>query len=257
MDPKAGSQIKLSAKQRELLERRLLERSASGAKRTGIPRRAPSETAQLSFAQQRLWFLNILEPESSQYNLANSIRLVGRLNYDALLSALKQVVERHEILRTTIHRADGTAYQKLNTDFLIECPVFDVSHLDDGERSDAVQAWMKEFGNEPFELSTDLMLRAGLCRLADEEHVLFLVMHHIASDAWSVDLLLRDLGEAYAALDLGRDSALSELPIQYADYAVWQREWFTGPVLQKQLAYWRKQLEGAPPTLELPTDVPR
>lgn len=254
---KPGPQVQFSAKQRELLEKRLLERAAAGARRVTISRRPDAEFSPVSFAQQRLWYLNILEPESSQYNIAQSLRLSGRLNYEAVRGALQTIVDRHEILRTTIHTAEGMPRQKTNSVASVECPVVDLSHLPEGERHDAMQAWRLELCSRIFNLANDVMLRAGLCKLAEDDHIFVFVMHHIASDGWSVDVFVREFAAAYTAILAGGVPKLDPLPIQYADFGVWQRDWFKGPVLQKQLEYWRTQLDGAPPTLELPADAPR
>jgi len=259
MSSQSGPNSKLSAKQRELLERRLMKRlSPAGEERkSGIPRRAPGDSCPLSFAQQRLWFLNILEPGSTQYHHSQTNKITGALNLEALRAALEDVVARHEVLRTTIDTVEGTPVQTVQPVPRLELPLTDLSGVPAADRERALRLWLIQEMERPFDLSRDLMLRPALARLSDEEHVLFVVVHHIASDAWSMDVLLRELADLYSARVAGRPAALGELPIQYADFAVWQRDWFTGPVLQQQLAYWRKQLAEAPPDLELPADALR
>ncbi len=257
MTKKPGSVPNLNAKQRELLERRLMERAAPKGRASGIPRREPGAASPLSFAQQRLWFLNVLEPGTTQYHLSAVHRIHGGLNREALEKALQTIIERHEILRTTLQACDGTPVQTIQNDVTIDLPFIDLSNTPVDAREAGLEEWLEQEIARPFDLAGDLMLRGALCRFASDEHVFLVVMHHIASDGWSMDVLLREIAASYAVHCSGAASALRELPIQYADFAVWQREWFAGPVLQKQLTYWRNQLTGAPPVLEIPTEKPR
>ncbi len=243
----------LSPIKRVLLERRLKERGLKSVAAETIPRRPARDSAFLSFAQQRLWFLNQLEPESPAYNEARAVRLVGRLYVQALEKALNQIVARHEVLRTTIVLVNGTPLQKIANNRAVELSVVDLQAWTDTERDAEAQRLISEVVRRPFDLSRELMLRALLFRLAAEEHILLFVTHHIASDGWSSGILWNEVTTLYRAFASGQPCPLSELPIQYADYAVWQRHWLQGEVLEAQLSYWRKQLDNIS-TLKLPTD---
>ncbi|RYZ34547.1 MAG: amino acid adenylation domain-containing protein, partial [Myxococcaceae bacterium] len=220
-------------------------------------RRAPRDTAlPLSFAQQRLWFLDQLEPGSSFYNVLSVVKLTGHLDARALETSFRELVRRHESLRTTFRAEGGEPVQIITEDPVPSFQSMDVSALpSDGEAT--AQQWIEGELQRPFSLQYGPLLRATLLKLSDEEHVLVLVMHHIVSDGWSMGVLVREVVALYEAHAQGRTSPLPELPVQYADYAVWQREWLKGEVLEAQLGYWKKQLEGAPRALELPTDKPR
>jgi len=206
----------------------------------------------LSFAQQRLWFIDHLEPGQSTYNIAAAVRLTGELDSAALERALSEVVRRHEALRTTFPTVDGLPVQRIAQPRALELPLVDLSELPAVERE--VERLASEEAQLPFDLSTGPLLRAHLLRVSVEEHVVLVTMHHIVSDGWSMGLLVREVSRLYEAYRSGEESPLTELPIQYADYATWQREWLNGEVLEKELSYWREQLAGAPPVLELPTD---
>jgi len=221
----------------------------------------------LSFAQQRLWFLHQMEPESPFYNIPAGVRLTGALDVDALRRALGEIVHRHESLRTTfaatadgsvqvVHpqgdRGQGTGDGEHGGFHL---PVYDLRADPDAEAEARRIARME--AETPFDLTRDLLLRAVLVRVAEDEHLLVLNLHHVAGDGWSVGVLFRELAALYAAFRAGEPSPLPDLPVQYADFAVWQREWLREEVLEAQLAYWRGRLAGAPAVLELPTDRPR
>ena len=210
----------------------------------------------LSFAQQRLWFLNQLEPESPVYNEPKTLRLKGRLNVAALQRAVDGIVERHEVLRTTYESVKGLPKQVIHEPATVDLSMIDLTGLGERNQEEQLQRVLSEFNRRPFDLGKDWPLRATLIRLAESDHVLILVTHHIASDGWSSDILFGELSALYESYSHARASALNELPIQYADYAVWQREWMQGDVQKGQLSYWRKQLDGAP-RLDLPTDRPR
>jgi len=211
----------------------------------------------LSFAQERLWFLDRLEPGSSTYNIPVAWRLVGALDEAALERALGEIVRRHESLRTTFTEVGGSPVQVVAPFGGFTLPVEDLAVLDEADREAAVGRRAGEEAVRPFDLSAGPLFRATLLRLAAEDHVLLLSMHHIVSDGWSLEILFRELSSLYAAYRDGGESPLPELAVQYADYAVWQREQLAGEVLDRQLAYWREQLAGAPELLELPTDRPR
>jgi amino acid adenylation domain-containing protein/FkbM family methyltransferase len=217
----------------------------------------------LSFAQQRLWFLEQLGAGNSYYNIPVVLRLSGKLDVSALERTLGEVIRRHESLRTTFSETDGEPAQIVHpapphdSDIpLIE--VIDLSGVSAADRRDnEVRRLAAEEASRPFDLSRGPLLRTRLLYLAEEEHVLLFTMHHIISDGWSMGVLIREVSALYQAFSQGGPSPLPELPIQYADYASWQHGWLTGDVLEGQLAYWRERLGGAPPVLELPTDQPR
>ncbi len=205
----------------------------------------------LSFAQQRLWFIDQLDPLSPLYNVAIAMRLTGELNSQALGSALHALVERHEILRTVYRLENDRAAQFVLQDWSVPLTV---RGLEDGEEAGSL---LQAESERPFRLDQDLLLRAFLLQIKPDEHVLLLTTHHIATDGWSNGILKNDLMTFYNAAVQGEPASLSDLRVQYADYAVWQRNWLQGEVLRNQLDYWRKQLTGAPPVLTLPSDRPR
>ncbi|HST62245.1 MAG TPA: amino acid adenylation domain-containing protein, partial [Longimicrobium sp.] len=211
----------------------------------------------LSFAQERLWFLDRLEPGSATYNLPFARRLRGALDVGALERALGEIVRRHESLRTVFAEVDGSPVQVVAPVGAFVLPVEDLSGLSEADRESAVRRRAGEEAVRPFDLSAGPLFRAALLRVDEEDHVLLLSLHHVVSDGWSMGVLFRELSALYAAYREGRESPLPELPVQYADYAVWQREQLEGEVLDRQLAYWAEQLAGAPELLELPTDHPR
>jgi amino acid adenylation domain-containing protein len=211
----------------------------------------------LSFAQERLWFIDRLEPGSAVYNIPVARRLAGALDQAALERALGEIVRRHEALRTVFAEADGSPVQVIAPFGGFTLPVEDLSGLGEADREAAVRRRADDEARRAFDLSAGPLFRAALLRLGSEDHVLLLSMHHIVSDGWSMGVLFRELSALYAAYREGRESPLRELPVQYADYAMWQREQLSGEVLDRQLAYWRERLAGAPELLELPTDRPR
>jgi amino acid adenylation domain-containing protein len=211
----------------------------------------------LSFAQQRLWFLDQLEPESTAYNRPAAIRLVGRLDIAALEQALNEIIRRHETLRSTFAVVDGDIVQVLHPPRKLAVSVIDLEELDEGERESQLREMIAELSRERFDLSRWPLLKVKLARLGDEEHVVLLVMHHIITDYWSLEVFVRETAALYEAFRNDLPSPLEELVIQYADFAHWQRQWLQGEALQEQLSYWRKALAAAPPSLHLPTDRPR
>ncbi|HYO58747.1 condensation domain-containing protein, partial [Archangium sp.] len=219
-----------------------------------VPREGELPT---SFAQYRLWFLEQLQPGGSTYNVPMVMRLQGRLDVAALERSLREVIRRHEVLRTTFTSPEGRVVQVISPEVSLELAVEDLEGLAAPEREAEAQRRVREEAHRPFELSRGPMLRARVLRLAREEHVLLLVMHHIVTDAWSASVLLRELSELYPAFEAGGVPVLPALGLQYADYAVWQRQWLRGEVLEGQLSYWKKTLAGVPQALELPTDRPR
>src|SRR5215208_3859265 len=251
----------LSADRLELLDYLLEEEGiekVSGLQK--IVRRLPRAELPLSFAQQRLWFLDQLAPGSAAYNLSGRLRLEGQLDVSSLEASLNEIVRRHEALRTIFSTHDGEPVQIILSELLLPLPLIDLSHLPTSERETAIRQLCEEEASQPFDLSTGPLVRARLLRLSKlpgEEHVLLLSMHHIISDGWSIGLLIRELATLYEAYAAGTKSPLKELSLQYGDYAVWQREWLQGEVLEQQLDYWRRQLGDGKWSLELPADRAR
>jgi NRPS condensation-like uncharacterized protein len=198
----------------------------------------------LSFAQQRLWFIDQLEPGNAAYNVPLAVRLAGRLDVGAINASLTEIVRRHEVLRTSFPSVEGAPVQFIHEAASVAVSVVDVSSFDAELREQAARVLADEEASRPFDLATGPLVRALLVRLGAEDHALVVVLHHIVADGWSADVLVREFGMLYEAFREGRPSPLEELPIQYADYAVWQRNWLSGDVLEAQLQYWRKQLEG-------------
>ncbi len=208
-----------------------------------------------SFAQQRLWFLDRLEPDRAVYNVPLVKRLRGALDVEALARALDSLIARHESLRTVFTVVEGVPHQLIAPSLPLELALRDLRGSRDAE--DQAKRIANEQAGEPFDLSAGPLLRATLLQLADEEYILVLVLHHIIVDAWSLGVLTRELGALYGAFAEGSPADLPELPIQYGDYAAWQREWIETGGLEEQLNYWQHQLAGMPALLELPTDRPR
>ncbi len=219
--------------------------------------RARSAEEPLSFAQLRLWFLHQLDPESTAYHISAALHLEGAFDSAVLSWALGQVAKRQEMLRTTFHLHPDGPVQVIAPPAPWPLPVLDLSGLDEGTRQAEMRRWTAAEIDRRFDLGRGSLLRTTLFRLADREHVLLLVLHHVISDAWSTAILARETLAFYRAAIAGRPAGLPELPIQYGDYAAWQREWLSGATLKNELAYWREQLAGAPALLELPTDRPR
>ncbi|HWJ51394.1 MAG TPA: condensation domain-containing protein, partial [Solirubrobacteraceae bacterium] len=239
----------LSPAKRALLERALLRRRESAGSDVTIRRRTQTGPAPLSFAQQRMWFLEQWEPDSPTFNGARALRLRGALDRDALERSLRRVIERHESLRTVIV-AGAEPLQAVLEEWSFELAVLPGP---DTPSPQALDELLRELSRRPFDLTSDLMLRASLVMLGEQDHVLLLGMHHIAADAHSDSVLFSELAELYAAERDGRTPNLPELPIQYADYAVWQRERLQGELLEELRSYWARTLEGAPELLRLPT----
>jgi len=247
----------LTAEEQELLSYLLAEEQLPPAPAPLRPRREQRATAPLSYAQQRLWFLDQLWPGAHVYNNSLAVRFQGRLDTAALELALNQLVRRHETLRTTFKLTDEGPVQVVAPTQPVRLAHVDLSRHGDGEREEAVRRWIAEEIKRPFDLTRGPLLRVSLLRLGAAEHVGVLVLHHIISDGWSQGVLFEELGLCYGAALNGAAAPLADLPIQYADYAVWQRERLQGEVLADQLDYWREQLAGVPELLELPTDRPR
>ncbi|HEX4494606.1 MAG TPA: amino acid adenylation domain-containing protein, partial [Thermoanaerobaculia bacterium] len=235
------------------------------ARRSGTLASAPpllpmsrNEELPLSFAQERLWFVDQLEPGSPLYNVAAALRVAGPLDAGVLALTLGAVARRHEALRTIFMEARaGTPAQEIQPAEDFRLPIVDLSGLPEDAREALALTLAGEEAGRPFDLTRDLLLRGLLLRLARQDHAFVLTMHHIASDGWSIGVLVREVAALYPAFAAGRPSPLPDLPVQYADFAVWQRSWLRGEVLAQEIAFWRQQLAGLPPLLELPSDHPR
>ncbi len=235
------------------LARRVVElrRNAAGSAQPAIQLADRSGPLPVSFAQQRLWFLDQLEPDSPFYNNPVALRLHGTLDVAALEAALQALVQRHESLRTSFTSVAGTPVQVIAPAAPLSIPLTDLRHVAEDEREAEARRLAIAEARTPFNLATGPLLRAALLRLADDEHIALLTMHHIVSDGWSMGVLVREIAALYAG------QTLPPLPVQYADYAVWQRDWLTSATLDGQLSYWRETLAGVPELLDLPPDRPR
>ncbi|HSG39485.1 MAG TPA: condensation domain-containing protein, partial [Thermoanaerobaculia bacterium] len=210
-----------------------------------------------SSAQRRLWFLDQLEPGNPFYNVPAAVRLEGVLDVAALEAALRQLVQRHEVLRTTFRSENGEPVQVVHPELPVHVAREDLSSLPREEAWERARALARQEALAPFRLDSGPLLRVKLARLGPEEHVLLLTLHHIVSDGWSIGVLVREVGALYEAHQQGREARLPELPIQYADYAHWQREWLASDALKDSLSFWKQSLASPLPVLELPTDRPR
>ena len=211
----------------------------------------------LSYAQERLWFLERMGLVQAAYNVPLSLHLDGKPDIRALQASVVELVRRHETLRTRFEVHAGEPEQVIDEPDGFRLELIDLSELEVAERRRRVERRIREETERPFNLEVDALFRTCLLRLGDLEHVLLITMHHIVSDGWSRAILVRELSALYRAFSQGRASPLSELPIQYADYALWQRSWLSGELLEQQIQYWKTRLAGAPPALELPTDRAR
>lgn len=211
----------------------------------------------MSFAQQRLWFLAQLEPESTAYNIPAAVQIKGPLEYGVLKQSFNTLVARHELLRTTFALVDGQPVQIVSAHSELSLDRVDLCALAVEERVQEVQRQTAAAARHCFSLEQGPLLRVVLLCLAPDEHLLLLTLHHIVADGWSMGILVRELGVVYTAMLAGEVSPLPELQIQYADFAVWQHEWLSGSVRTEQLRYWTTKLAGAPTILELPSDRPR
>ncbi|UCF78982.1 MAG: amino acid adenylation domain-containing protein [Candidatus Eiseniibacteriota bacterium] len=244
----------LSPEKRELFLRRF-DKETGDVSRTQIrPQRRDSNSFPLSVAQQRLWFLDQLEPGNPAYSIPAAYRVTGRLNVTALEQSLSEIVRRHETLRTSFPVVDGQSVQVISPDVDLTLPLVDLRELPETEWEAEAQRQATEEAQQPFDLARGPLWRVKLLRLSEGEHVFLLTMHHIVSDGWSLGVFMRELVTLYEAFSTGKPSPLPELPIQYADFAVWQRRWLQGEMLESQLNYWKQQLGDSPPVLQLPTD---
>ncbi|HEY6802398.1 MAG TPA: non-ribosomal peptide synthase/polyketide synthase [Pyrinomonadaceae bacterium] len=231
-------------------------RAEMGVKTPPLTHVERGSEAVLSFAQQRLWFLDQLEPNSAVYNNPLAVRLTGKLNKEALERTLTEIVRRHEVLRTSFATVEGQAVQVIAPPSPVSLPELNISEMAEEEREALVRQLAGEEAAKPFDLARSPILRVQLVRLASEEHVVLLTMHHIISDGWSMGVFINEVVTLYRAYCEDRESPLPELGVQYADFALWQRGWLQGEALDQQLRYWEKQLRDVA-TLELPADRPR
>ncbi len=214
-------------------------------------------TAPLSFFQDNLYFFDKLEPNSFVYNMPEACHLQGDLNIDALQQSVDAIVDHHEILRTNYSSDNNTPIQVITPSRAVELQVIDLQKYANENQDKQIQRLLEQESQRPFDLASDSMLRVCLLKLAPQEHILLLVMHHIASDGWSIGVFWRHLTQLYTAFSQGQQNPLTPLPIQYADYAIWQKKWLSEEVLDHHLNYWKQKLTGANPVLELPTDRSR
>jgi len=257
----AARRESLSPAKRALLERRLDGRGADRpAGREPIPRQPERGRAPMAWSQQQLWFLEQLQPGMAAYNNPGAVLLEGLLDHRALALALGEITRRHEALRTTFALERGEPVQIIHDplpDRGFGLPWIDLSALPGPARTAERERRISEEAHRPFDLAQGPVLRGLLLRLGAREHVAVLTMHHIVSDEWSHNILIRELGALYDAFSAGRPSPLPELPLQFGDFAAWQRRSLQGETLARHLEFWRRQMDGAPPLLALPTDRPR
>jgi alpha-ketoglutarate-dependent taurine dioxygenase len=245
----------LTPEKQELIAR-LLRKQGLASPLHIKPRRDAGPTP-VSFAQRRMWFLQQLEPQSPAYNLPCVFRLNGPLDVAVLERTLTEIVRRHEVLRTSFAFDGDELVQVVSPAGPARIEVTDLSGEPEAGREALVSRLALEYARRPFDLARGPLYRVALLRLGTEEHVVLFALHHIASDGWSTGILTREVATLYDAYSRGLASPLAELPVQYADFAVWQHEWLRDEMLERQLAYWRELLGDTPPTLELPTDRPR
>ncbi|BAZ30180.1 non-ribosomal peptide synthase [Cylindrospermum sp. NIES-4074] len=247
----------LSPEKRALLLQRLNQKKSQVAEIQIAPQLPKNQSIPLSFAQQRLWFLEQFDPGQATYNISSAVRLRGKLNAIALEQSLNAVIERHEALRTAFTTIDGQPVQIITPSLRLAIPLIDLQKLPEIEHQQAVQRLATENAKTPFDLSQAPLLRVSLLQLSTTGYVLLLTMHHIISDGWSMGILIQEVASCYQAFCGGKELSLPKLPIQYADFAIWQRQWLQGEAQTTQIAYWRQQLQGSLPVLDLPTDKPR
>lgn len=211
----------------------------------------------LSFAQQRLWFLEQLEPGNLFYNLPTAVQLSGPLDSNALRQSINEIVKRHEVLRTIFVSKSGKPHQQIIPELTIALPIIDLQDLPRVEQEKEAQRIITAAARRPFDLAKGPLLRANLLKLDVDDHIAVITVHHIVSDGWSMGVFIQELAALYVAFSTGQHPSLPDQPLQYADYSHWQQSWLKGEVLEKQLSYWKKQLGDQPAMLDLPTDRPR
>ncbi|MEM1391731.1 MAG: amino acid adenylation domain-containing protein [Cyanobacteria bacterium P01_H01_bin.150] len=238
----------------------ILTKTSASNKGLTLPQiqpRTEGEELPLSWSQERLWFLNELEDSSSTYNIPGAISINGNLDIAPLSQAVSEIVRRHEVLRTSFQTKDGKAIQVIHPPMTMNLDVVDLQVYDQTERYTLLKQQAQLEADTPFNLEIAPLIRCQLLQLDTTEYVLLITMHHIVSDGWSTGVFIKELSSLYQAFSKGEPSPLPELPIQYGDFAIWQRQWLSGEVLENQLNYWVSELEDAPELLQLPTDYPR
>jgi FkbH-like protein len=247
----------LSQAKKGLLEKRLRGALKTGPAASAIPPRNPDAPIPLSFSQERLWFIHQMEPESCAYNLPCALRIVGALNVPALESALNALIERHEVLRTTIRAIDGKPVQLIQPHHATSLPVVDLQEYGSHERDAHLEQLVRREVQRSFNLEDGPMIRCVLFRLNEREHLFLTVKHHIISDGWSLGVFFKELEYLYHAFANNLPSDLPPLPVQYGDFAAWQQQQTNTPALESDVRFWTEKLNGAPPAVDLPTDRPR
>ncbi len=216
-----------------------------------------NKTLHLSYQQQRLWFLDQLDPNNSVYNIPTAVKIKGKLNIKLFENSLNYIIQRHEILRTSIQESEGKAYRKIHADYKINLNNIDYSNIPEDNKDYKILDKIREEASKPFLLSQVPLLRTTLLKIDVDEYVFILTMHHIISDGWSSGIFVNEFSQIYTALLHNQQINLPPLKIQYADYSYWQRNWLQGEILEKYVDFWKKQLDGIPPVINLPTDRPR
>src|SRR5690606_1093154 len=256
----AQRRARLTPEQRQRLAQRLAAANAPARHELAISPRLSSQPAPLSYAQQRHWFLWQLEPLSTAYHLSGGLRLIGDLDREALSWSFQALVARHESLRTSFRaNAEGLPEQIIAAERNLDIPLIDLSGVPAEQRVARAHAEASRISATPFDLTQESLLRVVLIRIGPEDHLLVVVMHHIISEDWSNRIVIEEFAAGYRAKagQGGQEPSLPPLPIQYADYAIWQRNWLEAGEKERQLAYWRSQLGEEHPVLQLPTDRPR
>ena len=251
-----GRRSALSPSKQELLAKRLAGGGAQGHSGV-IGRRERKGPFPLSFAQQRLWILDRLTPGGSAYNVPYAYRLRGEVSVGTLENALTEIVRRHEVLRTTFTAVDGAPLQSVGPALRVNVGIRDLRSVPEGDRESAAMLQLHEEAHRGFDLERGPLMRVTLITLGEDEYLLVLVFHHIVFDGWSESIFFKELSALYEPSPRGAKDVLPDLPIQYGDFVLWQREWLQGEVLEKQLAYWKEKLGGSLPVLELPSDRAR
>ncbi|MGZ4164328.1 MAG: condensation domain-containing protein, partial [Tumebacillaceae bacterium] len=247
----------LSPEMRELLLKKLAQEKATTSRSDAIATRETADSYPLSFAQQRLWFLDQYEANTSLYNVPIGLRFTGSLNVAALKGSLEQLFSRHESLRTTFVDVEGKPRQVIAEHVQVQLPLVDISGLPEADREREAWRLAKEEAKGAFDLATGPLLRTTLLRIDATDHLLLLTMHHIVTDRWSNQILKQELMERYEAHVTSRTPVLKPLAVQYADFAIWQQKQLSGQGVERLISYWKQQLQGAPALLDLPTDRPR
>ncbi|MCK5574127.1 MAG: non-ribosomal peptide synthetase, partial [Bacteroidetes bacterium] len=247
----------LSPEKRKLLEILLKDEGVNLARSVIVPQKRDTNSFPLSFAQQRLWFIDQLEPGSGQYNIPVGFRMVGSLDVRGLEEVIHRIVQRHESLRTVFSSRDDEPIQVVASELKLKPRFVDLRTTPVSRREEEARQMLIEEAQQPFDLERAPLMRATVLRLQDKEYWVLLTLHHIISDGWSMSVLAKEIVSLYQTTVSGAPSLLPDLPIQYADFACWQKEWFRGEEVEKQVRYWREQLGGAVQVLDLPSDRPR